>query len=307
MGFWNKAFRTIQDLTSLGGTYRLRAAKERYASLFHDYETICRSISERRGELAELIGDVNARVLIARNHLKSAARMLDHFGEGSPGTASANSTSLVCSESTSLVVPKQGIIDEFLPTMIGAGVGAATAATTWGAVQFLGHASTGVAISTLHGAAATSAGWAAIGGGSLAAGGGGIAAGHLVLPGIGTAVAVTVSAVMSHSEANKVEKICDQLQEAHDKNSAALSIVRSDLKIVTAVRAKLIQEDELLGPSVAEARQRLFRFGFLSQLWRWLRHWFGGSYYKEDELRFVGELEAAVMRFVAAFEAKRNP
>jgi len=60
----------------------------------------------------------------------------------------------------------------------------------------------------LHGAAAANAGWAWLGGGALAAGGGGMALGHLILPGIGTAVAVTASSVLSHREAFVTSLAC---------------------------------------------------------------------------------------------------
>jgi len=65
--------------------------------------------------------------------------------------------------------------------------GVPTAVTT--AVSAYAAASTGTAIATLHGAAATNAMLAWLGGGSLAAGGGGIAAGTAVLTGITYATA----------------------------------------------------------------------------------------------------------------------
>jgi hypothetical protein len=60
--------------------------------------------------------------------------------------------------------------------VIGAGVTGVTAAA--------GVASTGAAISSLHGAAQTSTTLAQIGGGTLASGGGGVAAGQAILNGI---------------------------------------------------------------------------------------------------------------------------
>lgn len=60
--------------------------------------------------------------------------------------------------------------------LVGAGLTTATALT--------GTASTGTAISTLHGIAETNATLAQIGGGALSAGGGGVAAGQAVLNGI---------------------------------------------------------------------------------------------------------------------------
>jgi hypothetical protein len=74
-------------------------------------------------------------------------------------------------------------------TALGAGVGATAGAAIvsvapsvamWVATTF-GTASTGVAISSLSGAAATNAALAWLGGGAVAAGGGGVAAGHAFL------------------------------------------------------------------------------------------------------------------------------
>ncbi|MFC0308419.1 hypothetical protein ACFFHK_01705 [Gallibacterium trehalosifermentans] len=63
----------------------------------------------------------------------------------------------------------------------GATGGVLTAYGAYSGVMLLGKASTGTAIGTLHGAAATNATLAWLGGGPIAAGGGGIAAGTLVL------------------------------------------------------------------------------------------------------------------------------
>ena len=302
MGFWKAAFRAVQDITSLGGTRRLRVARERLGLLLQRYGEVCRKLTEADVELVGLVADVKAHAAVSRERLLSAAQMLRYFGKIEATVTSAASASLLRSESKSLTLVRQSSLDEFMPTAVGAGAGAAAAATTWGAIQLFGHASTGVAISTLHGAAATSAGWAAIGGGSLAAGGGGIAAGHILLPGVGTAVAVAFSAITSYSEAHKVETECEQLQNANDKNTAALYLIRSDLKIAGDLKRRLIHEDKALVLAICEAKRTLFRFGFLSRVWRLLRYWANGSYYKAEEFNVVEKLETAVLRFVAAFE-----
>jgi hypothetical protein len=66
----------------------------------------------------------------------------------------------------------------------GVGVGAGTAAGVFSAVSALATASTGAAIASLSGAAASSATLAWLGGGSLAAGGMGVAGGTAVLTGV---------------------------------------------------------------------------------------------------------------------------
>lgn len=70
-------------------------------------------------------------------------------------------------------------------SMIGALSGISTVAITYGSVSVLGAASTGTAIVTLSGAAASNATLAAIGFGSIATGGAGIVGGIAVLSAIG--------------------------------------------------------------------------------------------------------------------------
>ncbi|ABY36512.1 MAG TPA: hypothetical protein DEF43_17745 [Chloroflexus aurantiacus] len=75
-------------------------------------------------------------------------------------------------------------IEAFQAVLKAGGAGTATAATVYSTVGTLGVASTGTAISTLSGAAATNATLAWLGGGALAAGGGGMALGTAVLGGL---------------------------------------------------------------------------------------------------------------------------
>ncbi|MDQ6962165.1 MAG: hypothetical protein Q9M28_06490 [Mariprofundaceae bacterium] len=85
--------------------------------------------------------------------------------------------------------------------------GALTAFGAYGSVGMLASASTGTAISTLGGAAATNATLAWLGGGSLAAGGGGMALGTAVLSGVaaGPLIAVAGFVMDSKAEGNLTE------------------------------------------------------------------------------------------------------
>lgn len=87
----------------------------------------------------------------------------------------------------------------------GAMAGALTAFGAYGAVGVLATASTGTAIASLSGAAATNATLAFLGGGSLAAGGLGVAGGTAVLGGLvaGPALAVLGCVVGAKASANK--------------------------------------------------------------------------------------------------------
>ena len=92
---------------------------------------------------------------------------------------------------------------------LGKGVasGALTAMGAYGSVGMLATASTGTAIGSLSGAAATNATLAWLGGGSLAAGGGGMALGTAVLGGMvaGPLIAVTGFVMDSKAEKNLTE------------------------------------------------------------------------------------------------------
>lgn len=77
---------------------------------------------------------------------------------------------------------------------------AGTIATVLGGTGVLGNtATTGVAISSLSGAAATNASLAALGGGALSAGGGGMALGTAVVAGTGAAVGSAAGGIIAHT------------------------------------------------------------------------------------------------------------
>lgn len=83
------------------------------------------------------------------------------------------------------------------------GTGALAGLATYGSVGLLGTASTGTAIGTLSGAAATNATLAWLGGGSLAAGGLGMAGGTAVLGGIVAAPVLLVGGLFLASKASE--------------------------------------------------------------------------------------------------------
>ena len=99
----------------------------------------------------------------------------------------------------------------------GAAGGALTAIGAWGAAQTLAAASTGTAISSLSGAAATNATLAFFGGGSLASGGLGMAGGAMVLGGLVAGPALLVMGLITGIKAQeKVEKSLENKAQAEE-------------------------------------------------------------------------------------------
>ena len=102
----------------------------------------------------------------------------------------------------------------------GTAGGFAAAGVTTSAVMALGTASTGTAISTLSGVAATNATLAAIGGGSIASGGGGVALGTTILGGATLGVGLLVGGVIFSVTGSKLSDKADDAWNQAKKTEA---------------------------------------------------------------------------------------
>ncbi|RHW21292.1 chemotaxis protein [Pseudomonas jilinensis] len=122
-----------------------------------------------------------------------------------------------------------------LGSAAGAGLaGAAAGFAVYGGVMTLGAASTGTAISSLAGAAATKATLAAIGGGSLATGGLGIAGGTAIL---GAAVAAPVLAIAGWAYNSHGEEALRNAHKASREVDAAVEKLARAVKQLAATES----------------------------------------------------------------------
>ncbi|MDB2130147.1 hypothetical protein [Enterocloster clostridioformis] len=107
---------------------------------------------------------------------------------------------------------------------LGAAGGFAAAGATTSAVMALGTASTGTAIASLNGAAATNATLALLGGGIVEAGGGGMAAGAAALGaatlGIGLLVGGVIFSFTGAKLSEKADEAWDQMKKAENRINA---------------------------------------------------------------------------------------
>lgn len=125
----------------------------------------------------------------------------------------------------------QALKDAGLGLGAGLGGGAALAFGAYNGTMILASASTGTAISSLSGAAATNATLAWLGGGSLAAGGYGMAGGMMVLGGL---VAGPALAIFGHIVGNKAE---EALNNARSNMEKARTIQVDAKKLITELGA----------------------------------------------------------------------
>ena len=179
---------------------------------------------------------------------------------------------------------------------ISAGIG--TAVGTWALVSTYGVASTGTAIATLSGAAATNATLAWLGGGSLAAGGGGMAAGSVVLGGIVAIPALALTGLFSHLKANKkikeIEEKIYEVREANSKIKSNISGMEFADKRAIEIIDSLEKGKEVFESELKKAYNKIYPIPFFSALFKSIRkHIFRKAYFSEEdvaEIKYIGEI-----------------
>ncbi len=124
------------------------------------------------------------------------------------------------------------------------GAGTSTAIGAYTLVGAIGVASTGTAIGSLSGVAATNATLAWFGGGAIAAGGGGMALGTVVLGGVVAGPAILMSGFFLAAHAEKVKTEVAQHIAAMDVAQAQMKRNRATLTAI-CVRAEELQHNVL--------------------------------------------------------------
>ena len=176
----------------------------------------------------------------------------------------------------------------------GTSVGISTALGTWALVGTFGSASTGTAIATLSGVAASNATLAWLGGGALAAGGGGMAAGAVVLGGIVLIPALAVMGVFSHVKANK--KIAE-IQKAIVTATEAIVSYKKALISLSALQRRneemthaLERSAEVFERQYNSAFTALFPWGIFSRMKRMVRHAWGRPFFDDQDMHVIAPL-----------------
>jgi hypothetical protein len=305
IGLIRKTFRLANDVFTLGGSARLREVNKQLEYQARVHSQLLSEITSVEAAVKNQLGEIGRWFQIAMKSLTDAERLLKPVEEANERENTVDS--LAMPSLTGLKIREMNSdYESFVHVAAGAGAGVASAAGVWGAVQIAGHASTGAAMIGLHGAAASSAGWAWLGGGSLAAGGGGMALGHLVLPGIGSVVAIAVGASLSHREANKREHELEKLWDANNTNRGVLvqlKVIHADYDAgISSIRCNA----QRLGAAVDRTNRKVMRFGFLSRIWKTLRRICGYSYYTSKEQFELRQLEDAIARFFESLNSKSD-
>jgi hypothetical protein len=180
----------------------------------------------------------------------------------------------------------------------GAVAGVSTALGTWALVGTFGFASTGTAIGTLSGAAASNAILAWLGGGSIAAGGGGMAVGGVVLGGLVAIPVIAVTGLFQHLVVNKKIK---QLKEEEFKIFEFMENIKRNLVQFDAIEMRSKEMIESINKSLEAYKyeyknvyKSIFPLGFISKIIKSIKKKiFKRPYFSDKDLGFIQKLGKA--------------
>jgi len=177
----------------------------------------------------------------------------------------------------------------------GTVAGVSTALGTWALVGTYGIASTGTAIGTLSGAAASNAILAWLGGGSLAAGGGGMAAGTVVFSGLVAIPVIAITGLFQHLAANKKIK---ELKKEEVKILELINNIKKNLVQFTAIEMRSKEVIESINKSLDAYKyeyktvyKNIFPMRIFSKILKFIKQKvFRKSYFSDKDLGYIAEL-----------------
>lgn len=289
---------TLQNILTFGASGRIEKAQETYDSLYRDYKSkvdeynsLCEDFKGYAASYLPL--QIQAQKLASKvkkfipTKENERENVIQDIGFSLEDLAEVE-TSLSAGEIAlnSLKGVAGGVI-----------AGAAAPAAIMGAVTAFGTAGTGVAISSLSGAAASQAALAALGGGTLAAGGGGVAAGSAILsasvPVVGIAIAAIAVPVFSHLSANKKIKAIEEESLKVVKETDAVE--GQKIKVNYCI-SRVIELTESLKKAETAFKKmyrrtcfKVYPFGFISKLIKGK----GKRFSEKDKLQVSNLLNAA--------------
>ncbi|HRR19369.1 MAG TPA: hypothetical protein P5332_10015 [Ignavibacteriales bacterium] len=291
----------LLNVVTLGAHGRLQDLIEEYNQLVDELKTLNRKMEIRKEEVNKVLLQVVKLKKSSYNSLKRIRRITSKLNI-KHRNIQFNGVSLEqIKQGFSYAENSLKTTEIALNSVQGASAGLGTAAATYFLVGQLATASTGTAIASLSGAAATNATLAWLGGGSLATGGLGIMAGKMVLGGLFLLPAVAITALLSYNSTNKkIQEVQEKIDEVSDyiykvkQNLAYLDYLqkRSDEITVSLKKTKEVFEKEY-----NKIMKKLYPIPIFSRLFKSLKKLFGFNYFNEEEMKHIYQFSQIANNF----------
>lgn len=301
----------ISNVATLGGHQRLQAAQAEYADVHGRYLLKLESERASRARLQDAVTSLGSLTIKGFKCLGHASKLAATRGmQPAPPVRNAR-----------LPVVQMPMLPDFdrieklavrysevQNAAGGLGAGSVAAIGSWSVVSLLGTASTGTAISTLSGVAATNATLAWLGGGALAAGGAGMAGGATLLGGIVIVPAIGIMSWQSRAKAEKLTTETSKIKAELVKLAQAIKQHMDTIVATTAATDRLASPTEALASKYLQVRRELFPIWYISYAIRKVRSWFGGEFFRTGEVTLLDELCVAIANYEAVWRSGQcNP
>lgn len=302
MGFLSDIVWLISEIVTFGGVDRLKDAKNDYNDAYEKYRKVGLKVDDVYGENKALLLDIGKHTESAFKSFRSSEKLL----KKSIGSAVIDDKT-EGSFSQKSITKIDKLNDRYYSVFYsgsGAAGGGVLAVGSWALISTVGAASTGTAISSLSGIAATNATLAWFGGGALAAGGAGIAGGTLVLGGIVAFPLIFIWGFTIHKKSKKLEDGAKRLNEVLPSISTELVKAQADNEIIKSKHVVICKACNDYTVFFEDTKIKLFQLGLLSHFYRHIKSLFGYSFYTIDERDVVLKLESETEKFMLLFETE---
>ena len=298
----------IKDFITFGASVRVKNAEKRYENCVEEYNKIFKEMEIRKSEVEEELKLLVEEKIEALKSLKKIEKISENL-IGKDREFNNSKITLETTKNFAKIEKTISVGDAAISTVKGTVSGISTGVGAWALVSTFGTASTGTAISTLSGVAATNATLAWFGGGSIASGGLGMAGGGLVLGGIVVVPALILTGAFNHLKASKdIKRIENEIfkvqKSTHDVKNNILAInniekrsleVRNSLK---KIRKNFESELEL-------TYKKIYPITFISNLIKNIRKKvFNQDYFSNNDLKEISYIVNFAVRFSEIIDTK---
>lgn len=295
MGVFRTCGSILSNVVTLGGASELKHQRGLYEHEYKYYQHLHNKISESKQQIESDLSSLGQSIsgvqqtLVSVEKILTTTYKLDALKFDRPELLVNQMTRFHSSYSSALSAGFGGVL------------GGTAAVGAWGLVSIIGSASTGTAIATLSGAAATNATLAWFGGGALAAGGAGMSGGMMVLGGIVAAPMIFFATKKAYQKAEQLEKATQDLKDSFPELEQLL-ISASEQQ--AEVKAYTKQMRNICDNYVFEAKTLMTMIqpnGRWSRLYQWLRRLFRLNVFKPKQQKAIESLAVKTSELLANF------
>ncbi|USL34826.1 hypothetical protein [Priestia megaterium] len=288
----------MKKIVTFGASSRIENKTEEFEELKEQYKLLYERMEQKRIQLNEELNLLVEEKVEAIKSLKKISIISNNIQQKKRSILYREFDGGLEQINFGLITETIDAGEMALNTAKGASAGVSSALGAWALVSTLGTASTGTAIGTLSGAAATNATLAWFGGGALAAGGGGMAAGTVILGGIVVIPALTLVGVFNHVQANKkikgIEKQMNEVVGSIDQLQANILKIELITKRSREILVSLQKTRNVFDSEIEKVYKIIYPTAVISKSIKWTKkNLIGQNYFSTkdlEQIQYIGSL-----------------